>query len=106
MLMAAFAVGVDRYSFYNRVRTWIPIGLVAPSFFIYGGAALIVSKNQQNDFIPERSSIAAAVSNVAYRAPLGKVYSAVLEQFLDFKKYQWTKRWLKPSGRRFRGGPY
>ena len=83
--MVAFAVGVDRYSFYNRVRTWIPIGLVAPSFFIYGGAALIVSKNQQNDFIPERSSIAAAVSNVAYRAPLGKVYSAVLEQFLDFK---------------------
>src|SRR5262249_33595849 len=57
----------------------------ALSFFIYGCAALIVSKNQQNDFIPERSSIAAAVSNVAYRAPLGKVYSAVLEQFLDFK---------------------
>jgi hypothetical protein len=87
--MAAFAVG--RYSSYNRVRTWTPIGLVALSFFIYGCAALIVSKDQQNDFIPERSSIAAAVSNVAYRAPLGKVYSGVLEQFLDLK-YRWTKR--------------
>src|SRR5262245_44154027 len=84
-LMAAVAVGVDRFSSYDRKRTWIPIGLVALSFFIYGCAALIVSRDQQNDFIPERSSIAAAVSNVAYGTQLGKVYSGVLDQFLDFK---------------------
>src|SRR5262249_39910139 len=34
---------------------------------------------------PERSSIAAAVSNVAYGASLGKVYSGVLDQALNFK---------------------
>ena len=74
-----------RYSSHHRMRIWIPIGLVALSFFIYACAALIVSRDQQNDFMPERSSIAAAVSNVAYGAPLGKVYSAVLAQLLDFK---------------------
>ena len=83
--MAAVAVGGHRHHSQDRKLIWVPIGLAALSFFIYASAALIVSRGQQNDFIPERSSIAAAVSNVAYRAPLGKVYSAVLEQFLDFK---------------------
>jgi len=83
--MPAVAVGVRRYSFYDRMPIWIPIGLAALSFFIFASAALIVSRDQQNDFIPERSSIAAAVSNVAYGAPLGKVYSGVLAHVLDFK---------------------
>lgn len=83
--MAAVAVGGHRYHSQDRKLIWVPIGLAALSFFIYACVALIVAKDQRNDFIPERSSIAAAVSNVAYRAPLGKVYSAVLEQFLDFK---------------------
>jgi tetrahydromethanopterin S-methyltransferase subunit B len=61
------------------------MGLVASSFFIYACAALIVASDQYNDFTPERSSIAAAISNVAYGAPLGKVYSGVLAQVLDFK---------------------
>ena len=76
--MAAVAVGGHRHHSQDRKLIWVPIGLAALSFFIYACAALIVSKDQRNDFIPERSSIAAAVSNVAYRAPLGKVYSAVL----------------------------
>jgi hypothetical protein len=67
------------------MRIWIPMGLVASSFFIYACAALIVASDQYNDFTPERSSIAAAISNVAYGAPLGKVYSGVLAQVLDFK---------------------
>jgi hypothetical protein len=50
----------------------------------YAAAALIVHQGQRNDFIPERSSIAAAVSNVAYGAPLGKVYTGVLARVLDF----------------------
>src|SRR4051812_40621083 len=85
MEMATVAMGVDRHCSSKRMRIWIPIGLVALSFFIYAYAVLIVSRDQQNDFIPERSSIAAAVSNVAYGAPLGKVYSGVLAQLLDFK---------------------
>ena len=83
--MAAVAVGGHRHHSQDRKLIWVPIGLAALSFFIYASAALIVSRGQQNDFIPERSSIAAAVSNVGYGAPLGKVYSAVLERFLDFK---------------------
>src|SRR5262245_97626 len=58
-------------------------GLVAASFLIYAFATLIVSADQRNDFIPERSSIAAAVSNIFYRAPFGKVYAGVLNRFLD-----------------------
>jgi hypothetical protein len=75
----------DRDSSYDRTLILIPIGLAALSFFIYACAALIVSRDQQNDFVPERSSIAAAVSNVAYGAPLGKVYSGVLARFLEME---------------------
>ena len=83
--MAAAAVWVQRYSSSDRMRIWIPMGLAASSFFIYACAALIVASGQYNDFPAERSSIAAAISNVAYGAPLGKVYSGVLAQVLDFK---------------------
>jgi hypothetical protein len=65
-------------------RPWIVNGMVVASFFIYALAALIVCTDQRNDFIPERSSIAAAVSNVFYGAPLGKVYSGILAGLLEF----------------------
>jgi hypothetical protein len=85
MVTAAVVMRVHRYSSSNRMRIWIPIGLIAVSFLVYACATLIVSREQQNDFIPERSSIDAAASNVAYGAQLGKVYSGVLAQLLNFK---------------------
>jgi hypothetical protein len=43
-----------------------PKGTIALSFFIY--AAAVLNAQQQNDFMPQRSSVAAAVSNVFYGA--------------------------------------
>ncbi len=62
---------------------WAPVALAALSFFIFVAAALVVHLQQRNEFIPERSSLAAAVSNVVYGAPLGKVYAGVLARFLE-----------------------
>jgi hypothetical protein len=58
--------------------------MVAASFLCYSLAVLTIHKDQRNDFIPERSSIAAAASHVFYGAPLGRVYAGVLTQLLDF----------------------
>jgi hypothetical protein len=70
---------------FDRVQMWASIVMIAASFVIYATAVLIIHKQQRNDFFPERSSIAAAVSNVVYGAPLGTVYSGLLEKFLDFR---------------------
>lgn len=88
---------------HDLMRAWIPFALAAASYFIYACAALIVCQNQKNDFIPERSSIAAAVSNVAYGAPLGKVYTGVLARFLEMdvpldKTLEQTARRAAPPG--------
>jgi hypothetical protein len=101
--MRAAALQVYKYSWHDWMRTWIPLALVAASYFIYACAAVIVGQNQQNDFIPERSSIAAAVSNVAYGAPLGKVYAGVLARFLEMdvpldKTMEQTARQAVPPG--------
>ncbi len=58
--------------------------MVLASFLIYAVAALTVHREQRNDFMQERSSIGAAVSNVVYSARFGTVYSGVLDRLLDF----------------------
>ena len=61
----------------------LPIALAAVSFFIFASAGFLTHLQQRNEFMPERSSLAAAVSNVVYHAPLGKVYAGVLARFLE-----------------------
>jgi hypothetical protein len=61
----------------------LPSALAAVSFFIFASAGFLTHLQQRNEFIPERSSLAAAVSNVVYHAPLGKVYAGVLARFLE-----------------------
>jgi hypothetical protein len=73
---------MNHQRFREAMRRGLPFGLVAIAFFIYATAVLILHPGQRNDFIPERSSLAAAASNLYYGAPLGKVYSGVLDQFL------------------------
>lgn len=70
----------------RTLRAKMPTALVAVSFLIYAVAALILHQDQKSEFVPERSSIAAAVSNAVYGARLGKVYSGVLAQMLDFSQ--------------------
>jgi hypothetical protein len=66
------------------VRGRIPIALL--SFAIYLFAALLLYRQYHgpNAYNVERSSLAAAVSNVAYDAPFGAVFSEVLESFFTF----------------------
>jgi hypothetical protein len=61
----------------------IRTGCLAASFFIFAIASLIIHEQQRNEYVPERSSIAAALSYVAYNAPLGAVYSGVQAKFLS-----------------------
>src|ERR1700736_6728413 len=61
----------------------LPITLAAVSFFIFASAGFLTHLQKRNECMPERSSRAAAVSNVVYHAPLGKVYAGVLARFLE-----------------------
>lgn len=74
----------DLYAARDRARMRIAVAMVVVSFFIYATGVLMVHRDQKNLFFPERSSIAAAVSDVVYGAPLGKVYSGLLEKLLTF----------------------
>ena len=67
----------------NGIISWVPVASAVLSFFLFAAAALITHAQQRNEFTPERSSLAAAVSNVVYGAPLGKVYAGVLARFLE-----------------------
>jgi hypothetical protein len=70
---------------HQRIGLPWPFAAVSAAFLIYACACLSAGQRQEQDFVPERSSIAAAVSNVAYGAPVGSLYTGVLERFLDFK---------------------
>src|SRR5215216_4061562 len=68
------------------VRGRIPVALAILSFATYLWAALLLHQQNQGGgaYIIERSSLAAAVSNVVYGAPLGAVFSEILTSFLTF----------------------
>lgn len=55
----------------------------AASFIIYASAVVALHQHRDNLFCCERVGLAAAVSNVVYGAPLGKVYPAIQAQLLD-----------------------
>src|SRR5215469_2122885 len=58
------------------------IALVMLSFVFYGAVLFSVPQIHDAAFNDERSSLAAAVSNVIYGARIGSVYSGVLDEFL------------------------
>jgi hypothetical protein len=55
------------------------------SFIIYATAVVALQQYRENFFYCERVGLAAGVSHVVYRAPLGKVYPAVQATFLDLR---------------------
>jgi hypothetical protein len=61
----------------------IGIILAALSFLIYVCTVFALPQQRDNPFVVERVSVAAAVSNIDYGAPLGTLYSGVLQGFLD-----------------------
>jgi hypothetical protein len=63
-------------------RPRIEIVLAALSFLIYSATVFVLPQNRVAVLNVERSSVAAAVSNVVYHARFGRIYSDVLDQFL------------------------
>src|ERR1700746_566416 len=61
-------------------RPAIGIMLAALSFLIYVYTVLSFPQQRDNPFNVERTSLAAAVSNIVYRARLGRIYSGALER--------------------------
>jgi hypothetical protein len=62
-------------------RTWLWASALSAlaAFLIYACGALMLHPAQEHTFNPERSPLAAAVSNVVHGAPFGKVYSGALD---------------------------
>jgi hypothetical protein len=61
-------------------RPTIGIILAALSFLIYGCTVISLPQQRDNPFNVERTSLAAAVSNIVYRARLARLYSGALER--------------------------
>ncbi len=87
-----------------KARQALLIACVAAAFVIYAVAVLILHQKQKDDFVQERSSIAAAVSNIYYGATLGSVHVGILDRMLDFDiplektLAQAAKREIPPKG--------
>jgi hypothetical protein len=64
-------------------RSNIGIILAALSFLIYVCTVFSLPQQRDNPFGVERMSVAAAVSNIVYGAPLGTLYSGALQGFFD-----------------------
>jgi hypothetical protein len=62
-------------------RPAIGITVAALSFLIYACTVFSLPQQRDNTFNVERTSVAAAVSNIVYGARLGMVYSGALEGF-------------------------
>ena len=88
------AKGISR----RRVAVLVRVGLAIGSFVIYAIAALTIIDHRVANpvvmtgqrlhvqFETERTSLAAAVSNVVYRAPIGTIDTGALALFGDFSK--------------------
>jgi hypothetical protein len=53
------------------------------SFIIYASAVMVLQQHRDNSFSCERIGLAAAVSDVVYGAPLGKVYPEIQTQLFN-----------------------
>ena len=53
------------------------------SFIIYASAVVVLQQHHDNSFCCERIGLAAAVSDVVYGAPLGKVYPEIQTQLFN-----------------------
>jgi len=68
-----------------QISSGLRIITAAASFVIYASSVLALNQYRDNFLYNERVGLAAGVSYVVYRAPLGKVYPAVQAQLLDLR---------------------
>lgn len=67
----------------NRAAFLIRVGLALGSLIIYAVATLVLNQPRYVQYDTERTSLAAAVSNAAYGAPIGTIYTGVLSPLWD-----------------------
>ena len=69
-------------------RAGVSVAII--SFFLYAATLFALPQMRDIPLCCELSSLAAAVSNVVYKAPLGTVYSEVLQGFLPDSAGNWA----------------
>jgi hypothetical protein len=66
------------------LRAWLMIVLAVSAFAVYAAGALMIHRQQKDTLFQERSSLAAAMTNVYHGKRLGRVYNGILEHLLDW----------------------
>lgn len=66
------------------IRAWLMVALAVAAFAIYAAGALVIHQQQKDTLFQERSSLAAAMTNVYHGKRLGRVYNGILEHLLDW----------------------
>jgi hypothetical protein len=83
--MLRLSAGKWGRSYERHLPSWRWVMAAVASYLIYASAVMALHQYHDNSFCCERVGLAAAVSNVVYGAPLGKVYPAIQAQFLDME---------------------
>ena len=60
------------------MSTSIRIGLVIASLIIFAVAVLVLREHRYSHYISDKFTVAAAVSNLVYGAPIATIYSGLL----------------------------
>ena len=68
--------------FPDHASTSIRIGLAIGSFIIYAAAVMVLREHRYSQYGAEQFELAAAVSNLVYGAPIGTIYSGLLQPFV------------------------
>jgi len=66
----------------DHISTSIRLALAIGSFIIYAAAVMVLREHRFSQYRAEQFDVAAAVSNLVYGAPIGTVYSGLLQPFV------------------------
>jgi hypothetical protein len=79
--VAAKSIGGVLHAISRRVL--LGVALAVLSFMVYAGTVFVLPQVRDARYCCEQSSVAAAISNAIYRAPLGTLYSGVFDYFIE-----------------------
>ena len=88
----------------DQVSTSIRIGLAIGSFIVYAVAVMALREHRHSEYKAEAFELAAAVSNVVYGAPIGTIYSGLLQPFV-YKPIPVQQALQETAGGRSETGP-
>ena len=66
----------------DHLSTSLRIGLAIASFIIYAAAVMVLREHRYSHYISDKFTVAAAVSNLVYGAPIATIYSGLLQPFM------------------------